>query len=202
MTAVIDPRHLMPETITEYRARYAGHASHILSVPEFLTANTALIIARFLGEQVPWLTTYHISSRGSVDRDAWDAAPAGDRFFKAGLLEAHVAAAAKGRDADAYRKLTAAFHSHRFLSWLEAVTAFRLGRLRLVARAFRKHEYAGAHIDDAGDRRLAWTLYLTPRWRPSFGGMLELKGRGGDFSLMRIGSSKVFYASEKIHYVK
>lgn len=180
MIEKIDRRHLTPEAITEYGTEYANHPSHVLIVPDFLTTATSTAVSRFLMNQASWRTTYHINSRGSVDRDAWDAAPIDDRFFSAGLLESDVVEAADGPDADTYREMIGTFQSADFLRWLEAITSFQLDRLGLIARAFRKGESASLHIDDDGARRLAWTLYLTPNWRPSLGGILFMLGRGGD----------------------
>lgn len=177
---IIDARHFEDGAMADYRARYDAHPSHVLMIRDFLGAETVAAVARFLGEQATWRTVYHVNSGDRVDRAAWDAAPASDRFYTAGLLDEEATAAAAGPDADVYRAMIAAFAHPDYLRWIEALTGFTLGRLGMVARAFRRGEFAGAHVDDAADRRLAWTLYLTPGWRPSYGATLFMMGQGGD----------------------
>src|SRR5256885_8575397 len=55
--------------------------------------------------------------------------------------------------------------------------------------AMKKGDFLRRHTDRLGNRRLAFILYLSRDWSPSYGGMLHITDRSGDRKSTRLNSS-------------
>jgi hypothetical protein len=66
--------------------------------------------------------------------------------------------------------------SKKWTSWMAELSQNNLtsGAATLFASRYRPGDFLSEHDDAMGARRVAWTLHLTPTWRPHWGGQLAI----------------------------
>jgi SM-20-related protein len=174
----IQPQHLDSGTMHGYRQAFASHPARLLVLRDFLLEERASTLHTFLVENAEYEVKYGLYSdpdRG-VDREAWLAAPEPDRFFQFAQLKGIRPAAVLSRPTLTYMQFRAAFADPAFRAFFEAVTGLELRHDRedIGVHAMRAGDFLRSHDDDNRDRKLAMVLYLTPGWRPEFGGTLNV----------------------------
>jgi hypothetical protein len=175
----IRDEHLADDAIHSYRDAFQRHPAKLLAIRGFLRDDVASRLATFLAEEAEYQEEYGIySSDGAVARERYEAAEEDDRFFRlrrlAGIPDEH----RMSPNAMRYLQLRQTFQRPAFVSYFEAISGLTLnasddfGTHRMVAG-----DYLRAHSDDNKDRRLAIVMYLTPGWKPEFGGGLHMIDR-------------------------
>jgi Rps23 Pro-64 3,4-dihydroxylase Tpa1-like proline 4-hydroxylase len=177
----IQPQHLAEDAVSTYRARFQEHPAKLLVIHEFLVDEIAAKLTRFLRDEARYQEEFGVySTEGAVSHDRYEGADEDDRFFRlsrlAGIPDAH----RFSPNAMTYLRLRQTFQRPAFESYFEALTGLSLGSSDdFGTHRMRAGDYLKAHSDDNKDRRLALVMYLTPDWKPEYGGglhMLDAKG--------------------------
>ena len=177
----IQPHHLDPEVVRSHAERFASTPARMATLEDFLLPDVAERLHRFLRDEAQFAKEYGLYSVDhGVSREEWDQAAEEDRFFTFGKLEGTAPDAQFSPNMLTYLRFRKAFQEDAFRTYFEGLTGMALaasddfGVHSLTAGDFLK-----SHDDDNKDRQVALVLYLTPEWRPEFGGALNMIDREG-----------------------
>jgi hypothetical protein len=170
------PQHLDDDALAGYRGSLASHPARMLLLRDLLVTEKAERLARFLREEAAYETEYGLFSvEGAVPADAYEAAADDDRFFRLSRLKGVPSEHQFSPNALTYLQFRQALQSDAFLGFFEAVSGLPLSSSDdFGVHSMRTGDFLRHHTDDNKDRRLALVLYLTPDWRPEYGGTLSM----------------------------
>ncbi|TNF29437.1 MAG: hypothetical protein EP329_15775 [Deltaproteobacteria bacterium] len=179
----VDPRHLSPTAGRALRSAYAGHPARAVVIPGFLQAPIAERLARFLAEDAEFATGFGLKTRyGYVPEREWRETPEGERFFRYGSLVQARRSTVESPGFATFLSIREAFEAPETRAYFAALTGLRLGAITTAARRMTAEDFLVEHTDDIGGRVLSFVLYLTPGWRPEWGGELYLDDGGGAYA--------------------
>lgn len=175
----IQEQHLQPEAMERYREEFTSHPARLLVIRDFLRQDKAERLARYLAEDLEYDRKYGLYSvEGTVSEDDWQRAESSDRFFRysqpVGVKpESHLSP-----NTLMYMRFKAVFADPDFRRFFESVTGRTLAYASddIGAHAMVAGDFMGSHDDDNRERQLAIIIYLTPDWRPEYGGALRVMG--------------------------
>ncbi len=177
----IKPQHLTPEALRAYREQFSGEA-RLAVVEDFLVDDVATKLAAFLASEADFRAEFGLYSvEGAVDEETWGSAEHGDRFFRYGRNVGVSAEHQFSPNALGYLQFRTTFQDDRFRAFFEEVSGLQLASSDdFGSHRMARGDYMGEHDDDNRNRRLAIVLYLTPEWRPEYGGALRVRDGKGD----------------------
>ncbi len=173
--------HLDDAALERYRLEMDTHPARMIVLTNVLTGDAASSLATFLRDGAEYGVEHGLYSRpGPADPATWEAAPESDRFFRYGKLAATKPDAALDPATFGYLKWRKFVTEPAYHDFFEALTGITLG----ASDDFGVHRFAPGdflkdHDDENKNRRVAFVIYLTPDWRPEFGGALYMGDRSG-----------------------
>jgi hypothetical protein len=181
LRAWIAPSHLEDDALAGYRASMSADPARMIVLADVLTGEAASAIGTFLREGAQYGVEHGLYSRTEgVEASAWEAAAEDDRFFRFGKLAGTRAEAALDPSTLTYLRWRMFVTQPAFHDFFEALTGIALGPSDdFGAHRFGEGDFLKDHDDDNKDRRVAFVTYLTPEWRPEFGGALFMQDAAG-----------------------
>lgn len=181
LTPWIDARHLDDDVLRGYREAFAADPARMQVLEGFLRPEVAERLAAFMASEADFSPEWGLySAEGGVDEATWEAAPEEDRFFRFGKLRGIRPEAALSDNALTYMRFRSFVTEPAFRELFEAITGLELGPSDdFGLHAFHAGDFLLDHDDANKDRRVALVMYLTPGWRPEFGGALLMRDAGG-----------------------
>jgi len=203
----IQPQHLAEDRIQSYRDSFRSHPAQMNVIPDFLVEPAAEKLASFLSREGTFQDEHGLySNEQGVDEETWLAADEGDRFFRFGKLTGTPPEHQFSPNALTYLQFRKVFQDDRFRGFFEESTGLALTSSDdFGSHRMRAGDFLREHDDDNKDRRLALVLYLTPDWKPSFGGALHMRDRNNDVHVVDATyNSLVMFdtLAETVHYVQ
>ena len=180
----VQSTHYDNGAIEAYQRAFVSHPAHLSVIRNFLVADGAEKISRFLESEAQYETLYGLYSAmhndpqgqpGATEAD-WSNADESDRFYR---LRKFVGVS---RDLQltpnlvAYMKFRNAFNHPELRRFFMAVTGLGLDLNEATFHSFimRPGDFLRGHDDTGKNYRLAFVLYLTPQWESRFGGELHM----------------------------
>lgn len=184
LASLIQPQHLTEDAVRSYRLAFESHPARFVVIEDFLLPNIASKLSAFLDTEALFSRHHGLYSADDreVDEEEWRSAGDEDRFFRFGKL---VGAQPQFQFSDnslAYLKFRSTFQKDDDLrAYFEEVSGIPLA----VSDDFGSHsmtagDFLKPHDDNNRNRRLALVLYLSPDWKPEYGGALKIADPAGD----------------------
>jgi hypothetical protein len=172
----IKPQHLVDENLTRYRQAFVGHPAQLVVVEDFLLDDVAERISRFLAEEALFEREHGLYSiEGPVPEEQWQSAEEDDRLFRLSRLKGISPEHMMSPNAMTYLRLRQALQQAEFREFFEALTGLELGSSDdFGVHSMSVGDFLRAHSDDLRDRSIAFVMYLSPGWNPSYGGALHM----------------------------
>jgi len=191
MQSWINAPHLDPGQMAVCRERFRAHPAGLLVVDNVLRDDAARQIGEFLLRDAEYDQAYGLYSGETADGDvarrdhdaavgepAWRSAQEEDRFYRFGVIRG-ARAGVMSPGLLTYLKFRSACDEPAFQAFFEDLTGLRLGTAVSYVHRMVRGDYLKVHADHFEDRRLAFVLYLTPGWRPAFGGGFQILDAAG-----------------------
>lgn len=181
LAAWIQPQHLTEDALGRYRDTMLSHPARMVVLRDLLREEAAARIAAFLADEALYTIEHGLySQHDGVEADAWEAAPAEDRFFRFGKLTGQRPEAMLSDNMLTYLQWRAFVTEPAFRGLLQSLSGLTLGQSDdFGCHEFRVGDFLLAHDDANRNRRVALVMYLTPAWRPEFGGALSMTAADG-----------------------
>jgi len=176
LAAWIRSRHLEDEALQAYRDAFTSHPAHVVVIEDFLVSEVAERLSLFLSGEAEFRSEHGLYSvEGAVSEEDWREAPDEDRLFRLGKLVGTPPRYRTSPNALTYLQFRMTFQQPEFRSYFETITGMPLGASDdFGAHAMTHEDMLRPHSDDNRNRQLALVLYLTPGWKPEFGGQLRV----------------------------
>ena len=182
LTSVVGGDHLAAEKVRSYRAAFESTPARFVVLEDFLQPALAERLSRFLDHEARYKTEYGLYGFDEgVNEQEWNAAAEDERFFRFSKLVGMDPTHAMGDNALSYLQFRSTFQQNAELrAFFESITGMRLGASDdFGSHSMQAGDFLKAHDDDNNDRVLALVLYLSPDWRPEYGGTLKIVDPGG-----------------------
>ena len=178
----IQSSHLTNGVVQKYRETFNSDPARLVVIKDFLRAEVAQRLSRFLAQEAIFLPEYGLySSENAVDEKDFLAAPDADRFFRLSKLTGTAPGFQMSPNAIAYLRLRQAFQQADFQDFFESVSGLRLGWSDdFGAHKMLPGDFLRPHSDDNRNRRLALVIYLSPEWKKECGGVLHVVDGGAN----------------------
>ncbi len=172
----VQSQHLQAQSLQGYHQAFKSHPLRLVVLRSFLSDSVVEQIGQFLAKEVVFRQAYALNvSVGEVAREEWHRASDQSRLYTFGALDAISPEFTFSPNGILFLKLVKALRNLEFKSCLEAVSGLVLDpepEIRL--NGLKQGDFIRPHSDMAGRRRLAFLIYLSADWVPSFGGALEV----------------------------
>jgi Rps23 Pro-64 3,4-dihydroxylase Tpa1-like proline 4-hydroxylase len=177
----IQPQHLEETALEQYRKAFTSHPARLVVVKNFLQPQMAERLSRFLSSEAEFKAEYGLYSvEGAVKEEDWLRAKDEDRFFKFGKLVGTPPQFQTSPNALTYLQFRTTFQRPELKAFFEAISGMPLGASNdFGAHSMTPESMLRPHSDDNRDRQIALVLYLTPGWKPEFGGQLKVTHMDG-----------------------
>jgi len=173
----IQPQHLEESTLLVYRQTLESHPARLVVLRSFLHNQVADNLTRFLRSEAEFQPVYGLySNHNYVPEADWLRAEESDRFFRYGVMSGVRPEFQLSSNLITYLQFRTAFRDKRFKAFFEQLSGFSIGSLTFKVHSMKTGDFLHSHTDDVDDRRLAFALYLSSHWHPSFGGALHMVG--------------------------
>jgi Rps23 Pro-64 3,4-dihydroxylase Tpa1-like proline 4-hydroxylase len=184
--AWIQPQHLDDAALEKYRDSYASHPARLVVIRNFLQPQIAERLSRFLAGEAEFKAEYGLyTAEGAAKEEDWLRARDEDRFFKYGKLVGTPAQFATSPNALTYLQFRMMFQRPEFKAFFEAISDMPLGASDdFGAHSMTSESILRPHSDDNRNRQLAIVVYLTPEWKPEFGGQLTVNHLDGETTVV------------------
>lgn len=171
-----------------YRSRFEGTPARFVVLEDFLVPAVAERLSRFLNDEAVFATEYGLYDVDDrpVDEAEWLAADDDARFFR---FAKNVGTRPEFQLSDnslTYLRFRTTFQRNDDLrAFFQDVTGLELTSSDdFGSHSMQAGDFLRTHDDDNRNRRLALVLYLSPDWRPEFGGNLEIVDPDGNASIV------------------
>ena len=160
----------------------AADPAKMIVIRNFLVEHVADRLAAFMAEDAEFTLEHGLySSDEGVTADRWAAAPESDRFFRFGKLAGTKPEAMLSDNALTYMRFRSFVTERSFHDFFQGLTGLELGTSDdFGLHAFGVGDFLLDHDDANKNRRVALVMYLTPRWRPQYGGALFMDDAQGN----------------------
>ena len=190
----IQPQHLTPEAVAQTRAKFEAHPSHIARLSHFLHAEKIEKLSRLVREDVTYRRMRGIfdGSHRQISEEEFAATKDEDRFFQMNQMEKlRLKEGVKpSLDVLFYVKFQEFFYDARFAAFLRALTGLDLvAPSTFLINSLEKGDFIRAHNDvhtQRHMRRLGFILYLSPDWKPEYGGALRVTSHQNNNSMWEV----------------
>ena len=190
----VQPQHLTPEAVAQTRAGFESHPAHIARLSDFLHAEKIEKLSRLAREDVEYRRMRGVFDGLHRQISEEDFANASDenRFFQMDQMEKlRLKEGVKpSLDVLLYVKFQEFFHDPRFAAFLRAMTGLDLDApSTFLVNSLRQGDYIRAHNDVHAERRLrrlGFIIYLSPDWKPEYGGALRMRSHQKQDSLWEV----------------
>lgn len=182
LSSWIQPHHLQSEAIKNHNQLFTSHPARMLIIKQFLPAEVARSLSRFLTHEANFTINYGLYSNANrygnvpdISEQLWLEADPQNRFYRFSEITGALAQYRKSANLETFRNFVAALKGEAFRSYFEAVSGIDLGPVPLVnAYAYRVGDFLSLHTDNVKDKRLSFVFYLSPQWESDFGGTLHM----------------------------
>ena len=177
----IQPQHLESAALEEYRESYTSHPARLVVIKDFLQPQVAERLYRFLSGEAEFKAEYGLYTVEGASREQdWLSAKEEDRFFKYGKLVGTPPQFQTSPNALTYLQFRMTFQRPEFKAFFEAISGMPLGASDdFGAHSMTSESLLRPHSDDNRNRQLAIVIYLTPGWKPEYGGQLQVTHMDG-----------------------
>lgn len=177
----IQPQHLDEENLARYRDSFARHPAKLVVVENFLLEDVAERISRFLQGEALFRREHGLYSiEGAVPQEDWESAEDDDRLFRLSRLEGISPEHLMSPNAVTYLRLRQSLQQPEFREFFEALTGLELGSSDdFGVHSMSVGDFLRAHSDDLRNRSIAFVMYVSPGWSPSYGGNLQMVDQTG-----------------------
>ena len=184
----IDSHHLDAARQSAYLAAFASAPYASITIDNFLRPVKLALLQRVFGTEGKFAQRHYLWQRDEGGRhevpapaEVWQAAPAINRAFVEGVLEAPRPEYRIGEGIAAHYKFVSLLGSSAFMQFLQRVTGVRPVTLTgLLARTMIGGQYIPPHSDFMPIRDLCGVLYASGGWQPNFGGRFRHCSVGSD----------------------
>lgn len=188
LTALVQQQHLDDDATRVYRSRFEATPARFVVLEDFLVPAVAERLSRFLDGEAEFATEYGLYGVDGrpVGEDEWLAAADDARFFR---FAKNVGTRPEFQLSDnslTYLRFRTTFQRNDELrAFFEAASGLELAASDdFGSHSMQAGDFLRTHDDDNRNRRLALVLYLSPGWRPEFGGSLEIVDPDGSASVV------------------
>jgi len=177
----IQPQHLLEENLARYRESFTRHPAKLVIVEDFLLGDVAERISAFLAGEALFEEEHGLySTHGAVSREDWESAADDDRLFRLSRLKGISPEHMMSPNAVTYLRLRQSLQQPEFRGFFEALTGLEFGSSDdFGVHSMSVGDFLRAHSDDLRNRSIAFVMYLSPGWRPSYGGALHMVDETG-----------------------
>lgn len=184
LDAWIQPGHLTDTAIERYREAFTSHPARLLVLEDLLLDDQANRLADFLRADAQYEARRGLYSSEDVNvaEADWQAAPDEDRFFRFSQLVGIAPEAQLSSRTLAYMQFRSLFAQPDVQDFFQAITDLSLAYSQedIGVHAMHPGDFLRSHDDNNRERQLAMVLYLTPEWKPEYGGRLHVVEPGGN----------------------
>jgi Rps23 Pro-64 3,4-dihydroxylase Tpa1-like proline 4-hydroxylase len=182
----IQPQHLEDEALMRYQQSFASHPAHLVVIKDFLRPQVAERLSRFLRDEAEFKPTYGLySTEVAVSEQDWQKASDQDRLFRLSRLVGTRPEFQASPNALTYLQFRMMFQRPELKAFYEAITGMTLGTSDdFGAQAMMHEDLLRPHSDDNRNREVALVIYMTPEWKPEFGGQLRVVHLNGEATVV------------------
>lgn len=188
LASLIQAEHLEPESSESRRSAFQSSPARFLVIENFLVPQIAERLSTFLRQEGQFETEFGLYSadQHKVEEPEWTAAPEDERFFRYGRLVGTAPEFQFSPNSLAYLQFRTAFQTDDNLrEFFESSTGLELARSDdFGSHSMGAGDFLKEHDDNNRNRRLALVLYLSPGWKPEFGGSLHIVDPSGQESIV------------------
>jgi len=179
--AWIQPQHLEEAALERYRQSFNSHPARLVVLKNFLQPAVAERLSRFLSTEAEFKTEYGLYSiETAVSEEQWQSATDDDRLFKFGKLVGTPPQFQTSPNALTYLQFRMTFQRPELKAFFEEISGMPLGGSNdFGAHAMTSESLLRPHSDDDKNRQIALVIYLTPGWKPAYGGQLKVTHMDG-----------------------
>lgn len=202
----VNEQHLEMDALHTYRQEFLSHSAHRVKLKSFLHEHVAEKISLFLTTEAVYRQRYGLYSvDGKVTKEEWLKATEAERFYMFGRFAGIAPNSKLSRNGEMCRQFYTAFRDPKFQAFFEAISGLHLSSgTKCDINSLKRGDLVGPHNDTGANRRLACVLYLSPNWKPRFGGALHIVDHNGNTAKVEAdyNSMVVFdLNSHKEHYI-
>jgi len=182
----IQPQHLEDAAIEKYRQSYASHPARLVVIKDFLEPQVAERLSLFLSGEAEFKAEYGLYTKeGAAKEEDWLHAKEEDRFFKYGKLVGTPPQFQTSPNALTYLQFRMTFQRPELKAFFEAISDLPLGSSDdFGAHSMTTESLLRPHSDDNRNRQLALVIYLSPGWKPGYGGQLTVNHFDGETTVV------------------
>jgi Rps23 Pro-64 3,4-dihydroxylase Tpa1-like proline 4-hydroxylase len=179
----IQPQHLAEPAVQRCRKEFEANRGAVLVLRNFLDEGVAKRLSHFIINEAQYETLYGLYStmqldpggKANVTKEQWCQADDKDRFFKLSKFVGISPELQLTPNLFTYLKFQTAFDAPDFRGFLGSISGLQLNREKATFHSFimRKDDCLGWHTDSNVKNLLAFIFYLSPDWKPAFGGTLQ-----------------------------
>lgn len=177
LAAWIQPHHLQKNNTDEYKHCFVTNPLRAVILKQFLRDSVAERLTRFLRNEANYCPEYGLYSTGDdpATEQAWRCADEKDRFFRFSKLIGADAQHRMSPNMLTYLQFRKAFQLPSFREFFENISGMSLAWSdEFGSHAMRATDFLRSHDDNNRNRAISLVIYLSPDWRPDFGGALNL----------------------------
>jgi Rps23 Pro-64 3,4-dihydroxylase Tpa1-like proline 4-hydroxylase len=172
----IQPQHLEDSALEQYQHSFTSHPAQLVVIKNFLQPEIAERLSRFLASEAEFRSEHGLYSiEGAVKEADWLRANEEDRLFKLGKLVGTPPQFQTSPNAMTYLRFRMTFQRPELKAFFEAISGMSLGASDdFGAHSMTADDLLRPHSDDNRNRQLALVIYLSPGWKPEYGGQLRV----------------------------
>ena len=172
--------HTENESLDRYRDTFSSSPARMLSIKDLLHEGVAAQLAQCLDGEIEFKATCSVYPGTRVTEEEWLREDESKRFFRFSQIAGIKPEFQMSPNVLTYLRFRKAFLDPKFIKFFEVITGLSLSPTDdFSVHRMGRGDFLRIHNDVHETRRLAFVIYLTPGWKPSFGGSLHMKDAGG-----------------------